>query len=226
MQNGSLMRAPRRRGPEVWEFRRRESSPDSKRIHRRIVIGTVEQVNDESLALKTIAALRREINSNDFRLKTRLMTLPELVEHYRQRELAPDNEWKTSSTKVTYEGYLKKWILPRWEKYTISSIRTVEVESWLRQLPLARGSCAKIRNIMSVLFNHSRRYEFLDRNPISLVRQSAKRRKIPDVLSVTEIQQLLHALGQRERTLVLLAVGTGLRMSERTPRAQTERCRF
>jgi hypothetical protein len=33
------------------------------------------------------------------------------------------------------------------------------------QLPLARSSCAKIKNIMSVLFNHARRYELFDEIP-------------------------------------------------------------
>ena len=61
---------------------------------------------------------------------------------------------------------LKRWIAPRWGTYTLGKIRPIEVESWLRQLPLARGSCAKIRNIMSVLFNHARRYELYSENPI------------------------------------------------------------
>jgi integrase len=67
---------------------------------------------------------------------------------------------------------------------------------------------------MSVLFNHARRYDLFDRNPISLVRQSAKRRTIPEVLSVDEVQRLLDALTGRERTLVLLDLGTGLRRGE------------
>ena len=46
-------------------------------------------------------------------MKTKPLRLAELVEHYRQRELATDNEWKTLSTRVTYEGYLRKWIVPR-----------------------------------------------------------------------------------------------------------------
>jgi hypothetical protein len=37
----------------------------------------------------------------------------ELLSHYRQRELATDHTWKTHSSKVTYQGYLNKWILPR-----------------------------------------------------------------------------------------------------------------
>jgi integrase len=68
---------------------------------------------------------------------------------------------------------------------------------------------------MSVLFNHACRHELFDRNPIYLVRQSAKRRRVPVVLLPTEIKALLDGgLGLRERTLVLLAASTGLRQSE------------
>src|SRR5438477_3173103 len=98
--------------------------------------------------------------------------------------------------------------------YLLTRINAGEVELWLRSLPLARSSCAKARNLMSVLFNHGIRHDICGRNPIRLVRQSAKRRKIPAILSVPDIQKLLPALPLRERTLVLLDVGTGLRMSE------------
>jgi integrase len=96
----------------------------------------------------------------------------------------------------------------------LSDVRTTEVESWLRHLPLARSSCAKIRNLLSVLFNHACRHELFDRNPIRLVRQGAKRRSTPSVLTPVEIKALLGGLRLRERTLVLLAVSTGLRQSE------------
>ncbi len=62
---------------------------------------------------------------------------------------------------------------------------------WLGILPLARDSRAKIRTLMSVLFNHGRRHGFIDRNPISIVRQSAKRQTVPDVLLPSEINRLL-----------------------------------
>ena len=81
-------------------------------------------------------------------------------------------------------------------------------------LPLARSTCAKIRNVMSVLFNHGLRHELLDRNPVQWVRQSAKRKKIPAVLEIEEVKSLLGALEVRERTMVLLDVVTGLRASE------------
>jgi len=67
---------------------------------------------------------------------------------------------------------------------------------------------------MSALFSHAMRCEWMDRNPIKLVRQSAKRGRIPDVLELSEIQLLLNKLGVRERTLARLDGGTGLRVSE------------
>ena len=85
---------------------------------------------------------------------------------------------------------------------------------WLRRLPLAKSSCAKIRGLLSVLFNHACRYELFDRNPIRLVRQGAKRRSAPSVLTPVEIKLLLSGLPLRERALVLLVASTGLRQSE------------
>jgi integrase len=67
---------------------------------------------------------------------------------------------------------------------------------------------------MSLLFHHGRQYDLRDSNPIQWVRQSAKRRTAPDVLTAHEIRELLVTLPLRERTLVLLAVTTGLRRSE------------
>jgi integrase len=71
-----------------------------------------------------------------------------------------------------------------------------------------------VRNLMSALFHHAMRYEWIERNPIKLVRQSAKREKVPDVLELAELQLLLSKLAVRERTLALLDAATGLRVSE------------
>lgn len=50
---------------------------------------------------------------------------------------------------------------PRGRNSGLRDVKAVSVEKWLRTLPLARATKAKIRNIMSVLFNHAIRYEFL-----------------------------------------------------------------
>jgi hypothetical protein len=65
---------------------------------------------------------------------------------------------------------------------------------WLRSLKYANGSKAKARNIMSAVFNHAVRWEWLDVNPIRMVRQSAKRTRMPIVLSIEQIAALLRVL--------------------------------
>ena len=214
MQQGSLIKSNRKRGPDVWQFRWAERSPQGKRIYRKRVIGTVCQYSDADSARKAVTGLLAEINSNDLPRGPLPMTVAEVCDHFGQRELTKDNTWRSYSTKTTYKAYLKRWIIPQWGALDLSRVRTIEVESWLRRLPLAKSSCAKIRGLLSVLFNHACRYELFDRNPIRLVRQGAKRRAAPSVLTPIEIKALLGGLNLRERTLVLLAASTGLRQSE------------
>src|SRR5882672_3658775 len=111
MQNGSMIRTERHGGPDVWEFRWREAGPDGKRKHRRMVVGTTNEFGDEVTARQAIAGLHLCMNSRSERMRVRQITVSELVDHYRQREVKPDILWKTHSTKVTFDGYLNKWII-------------------------------------------------------------------------------------------------------------------
>jgi hypothetical protein len=152
------------------------------------------------LRVETVVGLLSEINRRDGSEHARRMTLAQLCDHFEQRELTKENTWRSHATKKIYKAYLNRWVRPHWEKYELAEVRTIQVEAWLRTLPLAKSSCAKVRNLMSVLFNHACRCELFDRNPIYLVRQSAKRRKVPIVLMPAEIKALVNCLGVRERT--------------------------
>jgi len=66
---------------------------------------------------------------------------------------------KAFSTRTAYTIYLRNWIVPAWGDRRLSDVRTVAVEEWLHGLSLSNGSKAKIRNLMSALFNHAIRYE-------------------------------------------------------------------
>jgi integrase len=67
---------------------------------------------------------------------------------------------------------------------------------------------------MSALYSHAIRWELTNRNPITMVRQTAKRAKHPDVLTTQEVTALLRELPEPSRTAVFVAVATGLRVSE------------
>jgi integrase len=214
MQAGSLTKVIRQEGPVVWQFRWSEKSHDGKRIYRKRIIGSADQYESKEAARMAVTGLLSEINSGKGIVKLTTLTIGQLCDHFQQREMTQEGPWRTLATKTTYQGYIRKWIRPRWEQHELSEVKAVQVESWLRSLPLAKSSCAKIRNVMSILFNHACRYELFDRNPIRFVRQSAKRRATPEVLTPAEIALLLNVLNIRERTLVLVAAGTGLRQSE------------
>jgi integrase len=172
MQKGSLICQHRKHGPDVWQFRWSEYGLNGRRIYRKRVIGTAEHYPN-SFARDAVSGLLLRVNSAVAGLKVKPLTIAQLCAHFEQHELARENSWRTFSTKKIYKAYLRRWVIPQWGGTELSDIKAIHVECWLRQLPLARSSCAKIRNLMSVLFNHACRYELFDQNPIRLVRQSA-----------------------------------------------------
>src|SRR5215467_3649601 len=64
---------------------------DGRRMHRRIVLGTAEELKSIVSARKMVVGLRHEINNNDIRFRRKPITLADLSRHYEQRELADRN---------------------------------------------------------------------------------------------------------------------------------------
>ena len=173
-QSGSLSREVRKAGPAVWIFRWRENATEG-RVYRKVVVGTIEQLPTKTAAERAVETLRSTINAVNPAVP---VTLRQLVKHY-------------DSTQRTFQTSLKTWVLPKWGEHRLSDVRTVEVEGWLHSLPLANATKAKIRNTMHVIFAHAGRHEWIATNPMTLVRQSAKREKLPDVLELDELKKLL-----------------------------------
>jgi len=198
------------------------SARKHSRIRRNRVISTLEDCPTEELAQAAINGLRTCISEDRNRQPQQPVFVSDLIDHYLVTELSEQTNWHAHSTRIVYRVFFKRWIRPRWGPSNIRDVRTIAVESWLRQLRrkdgelMANSSKAKIRNLMSVRFNHAIRYEWLEqgRNPIKLVRQSTLRQHTPTVLEPPDIQNLLSQLESPFRLMVLLAVTTGLRRSE------------
>ena len=240
-QNGSLYMDVNGSKTPVWMFSWQHVLPTGRRVRRKRQVGTLDQYKTEAAAERAVRSWRLAINSNQAHAFSGI-TMKDLIEHFRLKELAGKGEDRRAwSTRHRYECYLKSWIEPRWGKEELAAIKTPIVEEWLEQLiplerkhhklksgqaakrdskPLAPATKAKIRNLMSVLFNHAIRWEFTDRNPIrgltrgSGVRQSSKREKVPDILEVAEMQAIIAELQLRERVLLFLDMTTGLRRGE------------
>jgi len=124
MQRGSISRSSRKQGPDVWQFRWSERGTHGERIYRKRVIGTVAEYSDADAVRRAVAGLLREVNSEDPRKHPCPTTVAEACDHFEQRELGKENNWRSYSTKKAYRVYLKRWIIPHWGTALLSDVRT------------------------------------------------------------------------------------------------------
>jgi integrase len=206
-QNGSLSRVKNKTTDDTW-FLRYYEDVQGKRVYRRRKIGTVREFPRRRDAEQAVLALRAKINSEVRSPET----VDELIAHYTKHELT--TERKAFATIEAYRSYINRWIKPAWGHYKLSEVKTVSVEQWLESLCLAPGSKTKIRNVMSAIYSHGIRNEWITFNPMSKVRCSGKRLREPDVVTPEEFQSLLGELQIQERTMMMLFASTGLRRSE------------
>jgi integrase len=211
-QRGSLTIMKRKSQPDAWVFRY-YAEEGGRRTYKKKIVGTVLEFPKRKDAEKAVIQLRVDVNEG---AAFAPMNLEQLAAHYQRVELP----LKAYSTAEGYKSYLALHVVPKWGKHSLSAIKSVEVESWLRNFkkingqPASPGTKTKIRNLMSALFSHAIRYGWASMNPITAVRTSAKRVRTPDILSPEEFQALLLELSQRERVMVMLDGSTGLRRGE------------
>lgn len=136
-----------------------------------------------------------------------------LVEQYRTEKMAT-----RYSTRRAYEVWLKLYILPRWGSRPLTELQARPVELWLASLTLAPRSKGAIRGLLHLLWDYAqwRGDVSLQRNPMELVtiKNASKRQKHARSLSVDEFHRLVANLEDPFRTIALVSVCFGLRISE------------
>ena len=208
----------------MWIYRWWERRQDGQLHSRKKTVGDLEDLPSRARAWEAVAAMNLKINF-DPSPDGRPRLFGELVDHYRKNELNEDNnDHKSFSTREGYESYLDLHIVPEWGSWRLDEIGrvafAVKVEAWLKGKltvkgkPMARGSKAKLRNIMSAVFTYALRHRWMDRNPMREVRQSAKRERVPARLTADELCQLLNELDLVHSVMILLLVPTGMRRGE------------
>jgi integrase len=187
-QQGSLTTEKRKNGEKVWVYRWRELVLEGGTVQRKRIVGTKQQYSTKSAALKAVEGLQLDINAAA--VSGGSLTVDQLIEHYKDIELAETNS-KTARTKEVYRHQLDKIISPAWGAYRLTDVKPVAVEKWLNAMPVAPGTRYKTKGVLSVLFQHAMRYEWSTSNPIRLVRQSAMPQQEEIVLTPVEVAALL-----------------------------------
>jgi integrase len=117
-----------------------------------------------------------------------------------------------------YRSWLHNYVLPQWGAKCLNEIQPRPVELWLRSLSLSPKSKSHVRNMLYMLMDFAMWSGAMQivRNPIELVvvRGATKRIRKPRNLTVPQFQQLSAELREPFRTIALVCVCFGLRISE------------
>lgn len=197
----------RRRG--TWHF---IWWADDKRHSQRI--GTLAELPTKTAAKIAAQPLREKLwNPVTAPSSVRPATVADLVPRYRAERMPT-----RYSTRRGYEVWIKLYVIPRWGEVPITNVQPREVELWLSSLALTPKSRADIRAILSKLWDFAMWSGDIpvQRNPMNLVkvRGSSKRTKKPRSLTDEEFRRFVVQLREPFRTVALLCVSLGLRISE------------
>jgi hypothetical protein len=200
-QHGS-MRILSRKSGDVYEYRYNRIRADGTNKPTNFVVGSVAELKTEAGAWAKLRKMNFDPNS-PVNKNVQPITFGELAEDYKRVELAIDQANaaipKAHSTVETYERYINRHILPRWETVRASDMEPVAIQNWLRELKtdsnLSNSTLVKIRNVMVATFKHGQRYGFLPRtqeaNPMIFVRQSSVSNYEPVVLTLSQCVDIL-----------------------------------
>lgn len=184
---------------------------DGKRRTRRI--GTLAEYPSKSAARRAAQAIDFPESEISKPKSIQILTVKDLVDHYRIERMPGRKD-----TRRSYEVWIKNHILPMWGANAFSELEPRPVELWLRSLPLAAKSKTHIRGMLSILWDYAMWRGDVPRqlNPMSLVtiKGASKRTRIVRSLTVQQFREFMRHLDEPFRTIALLCVSFGLRISE------------
>jgi integrase len=145
--------------------------------------------------------------------EVKAISVSTLVQLYRTEKMP-----RRYSTRRGYELWLRNYILPRWGERPIIEVQARPVELWLESLRVGPKTKSHIRGMLRILWEYAmwRGDASTQRNPIELVtvKGATKRTRQPRSLTVEEFRKFVQELTEPVRTIALVCVCFGLRISE------------
>ena len=224
---GSLRRVKRKKGPDAWEYR----YPDRTRPGSPLKAMTFSTADYPTKAemWQHIDTLLWRLNSQTAQSVSQELSFGGVCDRYIADEhlreigaLTRGQQNTFGGLKVsTARGYLQiieNHLRPAWADTPMCRVTPALVQDWFKTLPCTPTTKAHIKAVLFRLFEKAMLWEAIpvQRNPMELVeiKKSSKRRKRPKILTPEQCSQILTALREPYRTMVLVAICTGLRASE------------
>jgi integrase len=171
------------------------------------LIGAKQQYPTKASAWKAVVSLEKPTNRGT------APTVQNLVEQYRAEKMPT-----RYSSRRSYDAWLSNHILPKFGSCALSEVQARPVELWLESLALAPKSNTAIRGLLRLLWDYAmwRGDVATQRNPMELVtiKGATRRMSKPRSLTADEFQRFIAHLREPFRTIAIVCVCFGLRISE------------
>jgi len=226
-QKGSLRKVSRKSGADVWEYRfRNHAEPGSPM--RQLTLSTLEYPTEAKAMIRLQEDVLRINGPQAYRAQnkpTMGLVIDRFMTEERIEDIVKQKPGETTitdgisySTAASYRSFLKKHIRPRWANTSLAAVKALEVTEWLKSLPLSPKSRGQVKGLLHLLFEKAMLWALIEvqRNLIELVKVkgSGKRQKRPQILAPEKFQELVSTLREPYKTMVIVAMCTGLRVSE------------
>ena len=126
-----------------------------------------------------------------------------------------------STTRVSYEGTLRKYVLPAFGEMALRDMNTLTLQKYFSGLGsslLSGDTVLKLKEVLSSVMGSAMRYDLLTRNPVLAVQiprsKAVNRNKQKPHITPEEFDQLVALVDEPYATMIQVAVFSGLRVSE------------
>ena len=215
-QSGSVFVRGKRDKMYVARYYENVIGPDGRprRIRRCLVLGLVAEVGSRRAAQARLAEILKPINLGVHKPRV-MVTFGEFV-----RE-----QWKPKvfgtfkvSTRSGFDPLLSNHLLPYFESWVLSDIKPGTVQGFLSekaQSGVGWNTLRNVRNLLSSILRTAVDWQYLEQNPVVKAKLPPRpltkpaRHLLPD-----EVRKLVAEVPEPYRSMVVVAVLTGLRRSE------------
>jgi integrase len=217
----------RKSGADVWEYRYRDHAELGNPL-RQITLSTLEYPTESKALVRLQEQLLRINGSEAYRSQnkpTMGLVIDQFTKQERIEEILKQKPGETTitdgiaySTAAGYQSYLKRHIKPKWGSVALADVKALQIKQWLESLPLAAKTRGQIKALLHLLFERAMLWGLIElqRNPLELVEVKgiSRRKRKPQTLAPEKFQELVAILREPYKTMVIVAMCTGLRVSE------------
>jgi len=226
-QQGSLRRVTRKTGADFWEYRYRNHAEPGSPL-RQITLSALE-FPTETKALIHLQELVLKINGPQAYRAQNVPTMGLVIERFSKEErieeilkqkpgVAIITDGISYSTAAGHRSYIKNHIKPKCSDAPLAAVKPLEVAERLKLLPLSPKTRGQVRALLHLLFERAMLWGLIElqRNPMELVKvkDSSRRQRKPQILAPEKFRELVAILGEPYKTMAIVAMCTGLRVSE------------